>query len=46
MVITYETIKSYYDAGAWDRFMVAKAVAKGKITAAEYQEITGEVYTA
>lgn len=42
----FDTIKKYYDAGAWTKAMVAKAVAKGKITAEQYKEFTGEVYIA
>lgn len=40
----FETIKRYYDAGAWTKTMVAKGVVKGKITAAEYKIITGDDY--
>jgi len=39
-------IKRYYDAGFWTKEQVAQAVVKGKITAAQYQSITGEVYVA
>lgn len=37
-------IKAWYDAGAWSKQWVHDAVGKGKITAAEYEEITGETY--
>ena len=37
-------IKAWYDTGAWPKDWVRNAVVKGKITAAEYEEITGEVY--
>lgn len=37
-------IKAWYDAGVWSKQWVHDAVGKGKITAAEYEEITGEVY--
>ena len=40
----YERIKAYYEAGYWNKYMVANAVKKGKITAEEYKEITGEEY--
>jgi len=40
----YATVKKYYDMGMWSKGMVANAVVKGWITAAEYEEITGEVY--
>lgn len=43
--MTYEIIKRNYDRKLWDKSMVAVAVAKGKITEEQYQEITGEVYT-
>lgn len=43
--MTYEIIKKNYDRKLWDKSMVAVAVAKGKITEEQYQEITGEVYT-
>ena len=37
-------IKAWYEAGVWSKQWVHDAVGKGKITAAEYKEITGEVY--
>lgn len=40
----FEKIKRYYDAGVWNRQMVKNAVKKGKITAEEYETITGEKY--
>ena len=40
----FEKIKRYYDAGVWNRQMVRNAVVKGKITAEEYETITGEKY--
>ncbi len=40
----YERIKAYYEAGYWNKYMVANAVKKGKITAEEYKRITGEAY--
>ena len=40
----YATVKKYYDMGMWTITMVANAVKKGWITAAEYEEITGETY--
>lgn len=42
----YEKLKGYYDAGLWDLERMHNAVVKGWITADEYQEITGEEYTA
>lgn len=40
----FEEVKGYYDAGLWKKKAVRKAVERGWITAAEYEEITGEVY--
>lgn len=44
--MTYERIKKNYDRGLWNKQMVAVAVVKGVISDAQYQEITGEPYTA
>lgn len=40
----FEKIKRYYDNGFWTKKMVKNAVVKGKITAEEYEEITGDPY--
>ena len=40
--MTFEQIKKNYDRKLWNKHMVAKAVEKGIITAAQYKEITGE----
>ncbi len=40
--MTFEQIKRNYDRKLWNKQMVAKAVEKGVITAAQYKEITGE----
>lgn len=40
----FEKIKKYYDASLWTGKMVGNAVAKKKITAEQYKEITGEGY--
>lgn len=40
----FELVKSYYDSGFWKKKAVKNAVAKGWITAEEYEEITGEIY--
>lgn len=40
----FELVKSYYDADLWKKKAVKNAVVKGWITAAEYEEITGEIY--
>lgn len=42
----FEKVKTYYDAGLWNKAMVKNAVKKGWITAEEYQMITGEPYEA
>lgn len=39
-----DKIMRYYDAGFWTLAMVRNAVVKGKITKAEFKEITGEAY--
>lgn len=40
----FEKIKRYYDNRFWTKKMVKNAVIKGKITAEEYEEITGDPY--
>lgn len=40
----FDRIKDWYETGVWSRKRVHDAVTKGKITPAEYEEITGEVY--
>lgn len=42
----YEKIRLYYLYGYWTKKMVYNVVAKGQITSAEYEEITGEPYEA
>ena len=39
-------IEKWYKQGLWNKTMVANAVKKGVLTAADYEEITGEAYTA
>ena len=39
-------ISKWYKQGLWTAEMVANAVGKGIITAADYAEITGEDYPA
>jgi hypothetical protein len=39
----FEKVKKYYDDGIWSKARVYNAVGKW-ITAAEYEEITGEPY--
>lgn len=40
-----DKIAKWYKQGLWSKSMVANAVKKKVITAAEYEEITGEAYT-
>ena len=40
----YERIKLWYEKGLWTKDKVYAAVGKGLITAAEYEELTGEPY--
>lgn len=42
----FEKIKKYYEKSLWTKEMVRNGVVKGKITAEQYREITGEEYTA
>lgn len=37
-------IAKWYKQGLWTKDMVANAVAKGVITAADYEEIVGEAF--
>ena len=37
-------IEKWYKQGLWSAEMVANAVKKGILTAADYEEITGEKY--
>ena len=37
-------IEKWYKQGLWTAAMVANAVAKGIITAGDYEEITGAAY--
>ena len=40
----YEQIREWYEQGRWSKKKVRDAVIKGKITAEEYELITGEAY--
>lgn len=42
----FNDIKFYYDHHIWRKTTVKKACKTGRITAAEYDEITGEKYVA
>ena len=42
--MSFEVIQYNYERGLWTKNMVKTGVRKGVITAAEYEEITGEVY--
>jgi hypothetical protein len=44
-IMTFEIIKRNFDRKLWNKQMVAVAVTKGVITAAQYTEITGEAYS-
>ena len=41
----YEKVKKYYRMGFYSKEQVKVFVQKGKITAEQYEEITGEVYS-
>ena len=40
----FEMVKDYYNRRLWSKHRVYNAVEKGWITAAQYEEITGEEY--
>lgn len=40
----FDKIKKYYDRGFYTAEQVADFVKKGKLTAEQYEEITGEPY--
>jgi len=40
----YSTVKRHYDAGRYDDAAVGKFVIAGKITAQQYQTITGQAF--
>lgn len=42
--MNFALIKKNYDRGLWTKAMVKTAVRKGIISAAQYEEITGEKY--
>lgn len=44
-MLDFETIKSYFDKGLWTAAMVNNAVAKGKITAQQFEALTGQAYS-
>jgi uncharacterized XkdX family phage protein len=41
----FEKIKAYYDSGFWSIEWVRNAVEKKKITAEQFEIITGTIYT-
>ena len=41
----FKAIQNLYNRGRLDKHGVADAVAKGLITAVEYEQITGEAYS-
>lgn len=40
----YKIVKRYYDTRRYSKENVAKFVKAGKLTAEEYEQITGEAY--
>ena len=40
----FEKVKKFYKQGIYTKYMVKQFVIKGKITAEQYEEITGEAY--
>lgn len=40
----FEKAKDYYERGLWSKAQLRALVTKGKLTAGEYEEITGEQY--
>ena len=42
----YELAKAKWDSGAWNEKMLRALVRAGRITAAEFEEITGIAYEA
>ena len=40
----YDTVKKWYDIGAWNITMCSNAVVKKWITSDEFKEITGKEY--
>lgn len=43
--MSYETIKSNFERGLWNKLMVAVAVKKGVITEEQYMAIVGDKYS-
>lgn len=41
----FEKYQGYFEAGFWNMVMLKNVVKKGKLTIAEFKEITGETYT-
>lgn len=41
----FQKVKRFYDLGLYTKVQVVQFVRKGKLTAEQYEEITGEVYT-
>lgn len=44
--VKFQSVKYYYDNHLWSKRQVKNAVSKARITEAEYEQITGETYTA
>ena len=46
MSAKFDTVKKYFNMGMWTEQKVKNAVAKGWITAEEFESITGKEYNA
>lgn len=46
MSAKFKKVQEFYDLGFWTKKQVGDAVVKEWITEAEYETITGEVYSA
>ena len=45
MAKNLDIAKKNYERGLWTKEMIVNLVSKGKLTDAEYKDITGEDYT-
>ncbi|WP_055069436.1 XkdX family protein [Clostridium massiliamazoniense] len=43
--MSFETIKEFYQLGLWDAQQLRQLVQAGGLTAEQYYEITGEIYS-
>lgn len=44
MTKNFDIAKKNYDRGLWTNEMIANLVAKGKLSEADYESITGQAY--